>query len=105
MNAVAISILITLIALVLFASQRWALLASMAGVLYLTQTQAIDVLGLQLYGVRLLEVAGFTRVILRKEYSFSKINRIDRVLLLFYCYLTVIFLLPGCPSFPATTLP
>jgi hypothetical protein len=93
MNVVGASILMTLMAIVLFASRRWALLGIMAGVLYLTEGVQIEVFGVNLFSVRFLEVAGFIRVMLRREFSFSNLNEIDRALLLLYVYSTVVFLL------------
>lgn len=93
MNAVGASILAFLVFLVLFAPRRWALLAMMAGVLYLTQGQAIHVFGLNLVSTRFLELAGFIRVMVRGEFSFSSLNRIDKGFILVYVYTTFVFLL------------
>jgi hypothetical protein len=93
MNSVGTSILALLISLVLFAPRRWALLGMMAGVLYLTQQQAIDVLGLNVTAIRLLELAGFTRIVVRREFLFSRLKGIDRSLLLVYGYTTLVFLM------------
>jgi hypothetical protein len=65
----------------------------MAGVLYLSQGQTDVVLGLNLFPVRFLEVAGFARVLGRRELPFSRMNRIDYIFLFFYTYMTVVFLL------------
>jgi hypothetical protein len=64
-----------------------------AGVLYLTQGQKIEVLGLNLFANRFLEMAGFVRVMIRREFSFRSLNRIDYALMMLYSYTTVIFLL------------
>jgi hypothetical protein len=93
MSAVGASILTVLILMVTFAPRKWALLGMMAGVLYLTQGEHIDVLGLNLFAVRFLEVAGFARVMIRREFSFSRLNEVDRALLLLYSYTTIVFLL------------
>jgi hypothetical protein len=93
MNSIGGGILALLIALVLFAPRRWALLGMMAGVLYLTQQQAIDLLGLNLTAIRLLELVAFVRVLGRREFSFSRFNGIDRALLLVYGYTTFVFLM------------
>ena len=77
MNLVSGSILIVLLFVVVLASRRWALLAMMAGVLFLTQGHSIEILGLNLYPIRFLEVAAFSRVLLRGELAWSKLNRID----------------------------
>ena len=82
-----------LVLVVSSAPRRWAVLGMMAGVLFLTQAQQINVAGFNLFAIRFLELAGFIRVMARGEFSFSRLNGIDRALLLFYGYTTVIFLL------------
>jgi hypothetical protein len=91
MNPIGISILLLLIFAVLVVPRRWALLAMMAGVLYLTQAQQVDIFGFNLYAIRFLELAGFIRVLLRRELSFSELNKIDRTLLFFYCYVAIVY--------------
>ena len=93
MNALGASILCVLIAVVLLGPRRWALLGMMAGVLYLTQGEEIQVFGLHLFAMRFLEMAGFIRVMARREFSFSSLNEIDRAFLWLYCFTTVVFLL------------
>ena len=93
MNLLGAAILGILIAVVLFASRRWAVIAMMTGVLYLTQGQAVQVMGLNMFAVRFLELAGFVRVIARREFLFSTLNEIDRALLLVYSYTAIVFLL------------
>lgn len=82
-----------LIVLVLFSSRRWALIGMMAGVLYLTQQQAIEVIGLNITAIRLLEVAGMARIAARRELSLTRFNGIDKVLILLYGYNTMVFLM------------
>lgn len=93
MNLLGTLILTVLIAVVLGASRRLALLGMMAGVLYLTQFQQIEVFGLNLYAMRFLNLAGFIRVMTRREFSFYQLTGIDRALLWLYGYTTVVFLL------------
>jgi hypothetical protein len=92
MNPVGALILLLVIFVVLTASRRWALLAVMAGVLYLTQGQQIAIFGFNLYAIRFIELAGFIRIMTRKEFSFFRLNRMDRVFLLLYIYTTAVFL-------------
>lgn len=92
MNALGAGILAILIILVLFASRRWAILGIMAGVLYLTQGQVINAFGTHLYAIRILELGGFCRVLVRRELSFSKLNEIDKLFLLTYGYRTFAFI-------------
>jgi hypothetical protein len=92
-NAISASILIFLMAVVVAAPRRWALLGMASGALYLTQGAAVDVLGFNLFAMRFLEIAGFIRVVARREFSYSKLNDIDRLFLLLYVYATTAFLL------------
>jgi hypothetical protein len=91
MNPIGASILAVLAFVVLLAPRQWAVLAMMAGVLYLTQAQAVDVLGFNLYAVRFLELAGCIRVMARREFSFLRLNRIDQGLLLLYSYTAIVY--------------
>jgi hypothetical protein len=93
MNAITLSILIVLISVILAAPQKWALLGMAAGVLYLTQWTSVSVAGLNMFPMRFLEIAGIVRVMARREWRFINLNTIDRLLLLFYSYITIVFLL------------
>jgi hypothetical protein len=93
MNGLGATILVVLVLAVLFSPRRWALQAMMAGVLYLTESQQIDVSGFNLFAVRFLELAGFIRVMVRHEFSFRRMNTVDHALLWLYLYSTVLFLL------------
>lgn len=93
MNALGASILSILVVTVLLASKRWALMGTIAGILYLTQAQRVNIVGFNLYAVRFIELAAFIRVLIRKEISFSKLNTIDRTLVLLYVYTVSVFLL------------
>lgn len=64
-----------------------------AGVLYLPQGLAIDIVGFNLFAFRFVELAGFIRVMSRRELAFTSLNGIDRSLALFTVYTTVVFLL------------
>ncbi|MGA2224628.1 MAG: hypothetical protein ABSH41_09325 [Syntrophobacteraceae bacterium] len=97
MNPLSLSILLCLIGVVLFAPRRWAILGMAAGVLYLNESANFG-LGLNLFPERFLEIAGFVRVMVRKEFNFSKLNEVDRLLLLFYSYMTIVFLLRSTES-------
>jgi hypothetical protein len=93
MNPVGACILLLLALVVLCGPRRCALLAMMAGVLYLTQGQQLQVLGFHVFAARFLELAGFIRVIARREFSFSQFGAVGKMLLVLYAYGTVIFLL------------
>jgi len=93
MNTFGVSILLILMVIVVFAKRRWALLGMMAGVLYLTQYQAIEVAGFNLFAMRFLEIAGFARVLIRREFSVINMNPFDRLFMIVYIYVAIIFLL------------
>ncbi len=93
MNPIAAFTLAIIACLLMFGSRRWAFLAMAAGALYLTQGASVQVLGLNLFAVRFLEMAGFLRVMARGEFSFSRLNSIDRALIVLYGYTTVIYLI------------
>lgn len=93
MNALGLAILAAIVAVVLFTPKRWALMGAVAGILYLTQQQSIDVAGVSLYSARFVELAAFARVMLRKEFTFASFNRIDRAVVLLYCYTLGVFLI------------
>ena len=92
MNSIGASIVTLLGAVVLFAPRRWALVGMMGGVLYLTEQQAIDVLGLNVTAIRMLEVIGIGRIMVRREFA-SNVNGVDRAVLLLYGYTTLVFLM------------
>jgi hypothetical protein len=92
MNFLGAGILAVLISVVLFGSRRSASLGMIAGVLYLTQAQQVDLCGFNVYAMRFLEAAGFLRVLVRSELLFRSSNGIDSTLLWLYGYSTVIFL-------------
>ena len=93
MNPLAVSILVVLIFVVLGASRRVALLGMMAGVLYLTQSQQVQVIGFNFFAMRFIELAGFIRVMSRREFSFARLNGIDRAMLWLYGFVTIVYLL------------
>lgn len=68
-------------------------MSMVAGALYLPQGLHLDIFGFNLFALRFVELAGFIRVMSRRELSFSSLNGIDRSLALFSIYTTVVFLL------------
>lgn len=92
MNGISATILIILIVMVFVAPRRWAVLGMMAGVLYQTQFLSIEILGINIYPVRFLELSGFSRVLVRREFHFARLNGIDRAFLVLFSYCTVVYL-------------
>ena len=93
MQSIGIVLLLTLLCVVLFATRRSALLAMVAGVLYLTQGQVFEIAGLHFFAVRILGFGLLARVLLRREFSFSALTSIDRAFVALYVYTTLVFLL------------
>jgi hypothetical protein len=93
MNALGASILAVILVTVLFAPRRWALVGMTAGILYLTQRQQVDVGGVNLYALRFVELAGFARVVLLREFSLDRLGTLDRVLIALHVYTFSIFAL------------
>lgn len=54
-----------------------------SGVCYLTQGQELELATINFTAIRIVLLAGFIRIIARKEFSFSSLNQIDRMLLIF----------------------
>ena len=92
MNALGVSVLTSLVAIVLLAPRRLSLLALMGGVLFLPHGQSITAFGLNLFPWRFLELAAFVRVVQRSELP-SQLTRIDHALIWAYVYVTVVYLL------------
>ena len=78
---------------VLFCPRKWAVLGMIAGVMFLTQGQQFEVAGFNLFPQRFLELMAFARVMIRREFSFRRLNKIDSALLCLYVYSTVVYLL------------
>jgi hypothetical protein len=91
MNAIGASILTVAVLVILFGPRRWALMAIMAGVLYVPSAQALEVLNFHVFAMRFLEFAGFIRVVSRREVTFFKLNRIDLTVLLLYAFTVVVY--------------
>jgi hypothetical protein len=92
MNALGASITAVLAAVVLFGSKRAALLALVAGILYLTQQQALNVAGFNLYAFRLLEIVGLARLLFRGERPTGQLTAIDKLVVSLYGYTVLVYL-------------
>ncbi len=91
MNALGAAITTILAVIVLFGSKRAAVLALLAGVLYLTQGQALDVAGFNLYAFRLLEIAALARLVARGERPANP-SPIDKLVVALYGYTVLVYL-------------
>lgn len=92
MNALGATTTMLLAAAVLFGSKRAALLALVAGILYLTQQQALNVAGFNLYAFRLLEVAGLARLLARGERFEVPWTSLDKLVVALYGYTVLVYL-------------
>jgi hypothetical protein len=93
MNGLVISILFILIFVVLFTPKIYAALAVVSGVIYITLGPHIDIAGFNVTGIRLVVAAGFVRILIRKEFAFSRLTEIDKSILIFYCLYLLLFLM------------
>jgi hypothetical protein len=93
MNALVATILSALAAVIVLAPRRWALLAMLAGVLYLAHVVAVQIGGFNLYPARILEVTALARIVARREFTFERMNRLDRVLVALYAFSVTAFAL------------
>ena len=93
MNPIGTSILLLLVLVVFGTPRQWATMGMVAGVLFLTQVQAINVAGFNMFAIRFLELAAFIRVMSRGEFSFRRLNKIDLAFLLLYGFSTLVFCL------------
>lgn len=92
-------IVVILCAIVLLAPRRWALLAAIASLVYLSQQGGVDTFGLRMYPARFLELAGFIRVMSKHEFEWRQLNRLDRAVIAAYAYVTFVFILRSALGF------
>jgi hypothetical protein len=93
MNTLGAAISTLLVAVVLFGSRRAAALALLAGILYLTQQQNVNVGGFNVYAFRLLEIAGFVRLVVKREALANGLNGIDKLVTAVYGYTVLVYLM------------
>lgn len=91
MNPIGAAILVVLLGVVLGGSRRAAVLAMFAGILYLTQGQQIAVAGFNMFAMRFLELGVFSRVMLRHEFSFSKLNALDKAFIILNLFVVIVY--------------
>ncbi|KQW37679.1 hypothetical protein [Rhizobacter sp. Root404] len=93
MNALGSVIFTVIAAPLLLGNRRIALLAMMASVLYLPQQQAIEIVSVNMTGIRLLELVALVRIVSRGELSAIAWNKLDSLFLCVYGYTLSVFLL------------
>lgn len=99
MTPVTLACVIILCIMVLLAPRRWALLAVIAGLVYLSQRGGVDAFGLRMYPARFLELAGFMRVITKQEFQWRDLNRLDWTVISAYAYVMIVFVMRSTLGF------
>jgi hypothetical protein len=74
-------------------SRRYALLAMVAGSIYVTEGQGINVAGFSIFSTRILEIAGLVRIVLRGELPLGHLNRIDKAVVIFNVFAVLVYCL------------
>lgn len=77
--------------------------AVITGLVYLSQQNGVDASGLRMFPARFLELAGFLRVVSKREFQWRKLNRLDRVIISAYAYVTIVFVLRSALGYGAST--
>lgn len=90
-NALGASVFAGLSLLLLLSSRRWAAVWMVGGALFLTQQQSIEIAGINLTAIRLLEIVGMARIVVRQE-SFDW-ARLDTAVMVLYAYAALVFVL------------
>jgi hypothetical protein len=93
MTAAALGIVALLMCLIIVGSRRLAALTILGAALYLTHGVYLDMAGLRIYGIRMIEVAAIARVIVRGEIPLGSMTTVDRAIVVLYLYSTIVFVL------------
>jgi hypothetical protein len=100
MNPIGALIIFATVAIVLFSgSRRLALLAIVAGSIYVTQGQGFLIGGFNVFSVRIFEIAGIFRVVTRKELPLRRLTRVDKAILALYIFTAVVYCLRASEHF------
>src|SRR5579884_821369 len=83
MNPVGATSTVIFSIMVVVMPRRWAALALMAGVCYITQGQQVIVMGFHFTAIRIILLAGVLRILIRGDLKQVKLNKIDWALVLF----------------------
>lgn len=93
MNPFAGLITGALILVILLLPRRWAVLGLISGVIYVTQAQFATIAVVSFTPIRFIVFVAFIRVLLRKEFSFSGLNKTDKILVIFSSVYISVFVL------------
>src|ERR1700685_250328 len=86
-----IALTLLFVSSVLFLPRRLAALGVMASVCYITQGQFFTVVGFHMHAVRIVLLAAMIRLMVRGEFRYLKVNKIDWAVL---AYAVVVNLVP-----------
>jgi len=90
MNPIGGTLILLCAIMVIFAPRRWAALAVLASVCYITQGQGVIVGGFNFFAQRIILLAGFVRIMARGELRRLELNKIDRALVALAVVSTVV---------------
>ena len=84
MTGVGVTLTITFIFAVFALPRKYAALAFVAAVLYITQGQAVELMGINMMAIRFVEFAAAIRVLVRQEHSTVQLTPSDKWLIIFF---------------------
>ncbi len=93
MNLFGIAVTFAAVSIVALSPRRGALLAFVAAAIFLPQEQQVQVAGVNFFAFRFVEVVAFLRVCVRGEISGIAVQPIDKVLIAFFIYLSIVFVI------------
>ena len=79
--------------MVLAAPRRYAVLALIASVLFLSYQGGAEIGGIRMHAGRFLAVAGIARVVFRRELAAIQFGALDKAVLGTYAFVTAMFLM------------
>ena len=82
MTGVGVTLTITFIFAVFALPRKYAALAFVAAVLYITQGQAVELMGINMMAIRFVEFAAAIRVLVRQEHSTVQLTPSDKWLII-----------------------
>jgi hypothetical protein len=91
MNAIGTAILSLTLLFVVFGSRRLAAGAFLVSIVYLTQHQQVDLLGINLYALRFVELALLARLLVRSEINSFRPTIFDWLMPAQILYVTVVY--------------
>jgi hypothetical protein len=90
MNPLGVTLIILFTGVVFAAPRRWAALAVIAAICYVTQGQQVAVFGFHFTAIRIVLLAGIVRIVTRGESRGLELNGIDRAVLVYPIIIAVL---------------